>query len=52
MANPTPETAAQRFARDWASVEADRKTRGLDQQPHERLDRLYVNDANGDSATY
>ncbi len=52
MANPTPETAAQRFARDYGSMPSARKTRELDQQPHERLDRLYVNSANGDSATY
>lgn len=36
------ETAAQRYARDWASQEADRKNRGLDAQPDERTDRLYV----------
>ena len=46
------ETAAARFARDWAVQEADRKDRGLDAQPVERLDREYVNEAGTDSATY
>jgi hypothetical protein len=43
------ETAAERYARDWASVSADRKDRGLDAQPDERTDRLYVDGA-GDTA--
>jgi hypothetical protein len=36
------ETAAQRYARDWASQSTERKDRGLDAQPNERTDRLYV----------
>lgn len=40
------ETAAQRFARDVAAQEADRKARGWDNQPVERRHREYVN-ANG-----
>jgi len=47
MAN---ETAAARYARDYNSQEADRKDRGLDAQPDERTDRLYVNDANSSTA--
>jgi hypothetical protein len=44
------ETAAQRYARDWASQEADRKTRGLENQSEGRRERLYVDDSTGDSA--
>jgi hypothetical protein len=44
------ETAAQRYARDYGSMQADRKTRELDNQSEGRRERLYVNDANGDSA--
>ena len=44
------ETAAQRFARDWAAMQADRKARGLDAQPTERKGREYVA-PNGTSAT-
>ncbi len=36
------ETAAQRFARDWAAILDDRKERGLDNQSLKRLKRLYV----------
>jgi hypothetical protein len=44
------ETAAQRFARDWSSQEADRKTRGLDSESTERKSRLYV-DSNVSAVT-
>lgn len=49
------ETAAQRYARDYASMSADRKDRELDQQggtqsADERTNRLYVNDATGVTA--
>jgi len=36
------ETAAERFVRDWNSMLDDRKTRGLDNQSLERVQRLYV----------
>lgn len=42
MANPATETAAQRYVRDWDSILDDRKTRGLDNQSLERVQRLYV----------
>lgn len=41
------ETAAERFVRDWDSIEDDRKVRGLDNQTAERASRLYVNAADG-----
>jgi len=41
------ETAAQRFVRDWDSIEDDRKVRGLDNQTAERASRLYVNADDG-----
>jgi len=50
------ETAAQRYARDYGSMSADRKDRELDVQgdkqgtPDGRTERLYVNDANGATA--
>lgn len=44
-----PETAAERFARDWESQDEDRIDAGLANQPAERLAALYV-DENGDSA--
>lgn len=49
------ETAAQRYARDYASMSTERKNRELDVQgdtgsPEERTNRLYVNDANGVTA--
>lgn len=44
------ETAAERFARDYGDMEADRKARELDQQDDERQARLYV-DSTGTSAT-
>jgi len=50
------ETAAQRYARDYGSMSADRKDRELDKQgdkqgtPDGRTERLYVNDANGATA--
>jgi hypothetical protein len=47
MANPATETAAQRFVRDWDSQLDDRKTRGLDNQSLERVQREYVNKADG-----
>lgn len=49
MAIPN-ESAADRFARDWASAEVDRVERGLLAQPEERKYRRYVDDATGDSA--
>lgn len=51
MVFPNPESAASRYDRDWLHIEDDRKVRGLDQQPDERLARRYVNDATGESAT-
>lgn len=42
MADATPETAAQRFVRDWDSMLDDRKNRGLDHQSLERVRREYV----------
>lgn len=36
------ETAAERFDRDYGQMEADRKTRKLDNQSLERVQRLYV----------
>ena len=36
------ETPEQRYQRDWASIQDDRKIRGLDQQSVERWSRLYV----------
>lgn len=36
------ETAAQRFSRDWDQIVDDRKTRGLDKQSLERVQREYV----------
>lgn len=42
MTTPTPETAAARFVRDWASMLDDRKDRGLDHQALERVQREYV----------
>lgn len=41
------ETAAQRYARDYGSMDADRKARQLDAQPDERTDRLYGDGAGG-----
>jgi hypothetical protein len=41
------ETAAQRFARDYGSMEAERKDNQLDAQSAERKARLYVNSADG-----
>lgn len=51
------ETAAERFARDYdANIEADRKTRTLDDQPHERKSREYVDNnvsaVTGDAPTF
>lgn len=43
MPTPTPETAAQRYARDYAAgMEASRKTRELTSQDVKRKSRLYV----------
>lgn len=42
MTTPTPETAAERFVRDWDSMLDDRKDRGLDHQALERVQREYV----------
>jgi hypothetical protein len=42
------ETAAQRYARDWAQIQDDRIERGLDEQDEARLKRLYVDDPQGD----
>jgi len=36
------ESAADRFVRDYGSMEADRKDRQLDEQSAERKARLYV----------
>jgi len=44
------ETAAERFARDHSSQEAERKTNELDSEPDEREARVYV-DPTGASAT-
>ena len=53
------ETAAQRYARDYGSMSADRKNRELDTREGyvagtpatgQRTDREYVNDANGTTA--
>jgi len=46
------ETAAQRYTRDWgnAALEADRKTRELDDQSVERKSHLYVDIVTGNSA--
>jgi len=41
------ETAAQRFDRDYGHVETDRRVRELDHQTLERLQRIYVNSADG-----
>lgn len=38
------ETVAQRFARDYGSMQADRKAREWDNQPVERRHRSYVNE--------
>lgn len=38
----TAETAAQRYNRDWAQVQDDRKVRGLDYQDPSRTAREYV----------
>lgn len=48
MAN---ETAAQRYDRDYLHMSGGRKTREMDNQTAERRQRLYVNSANGVSAT-
>lgn len=42
------ETAAQRFARDWASILDSRKERGLDNQSLKRLKRRYVDSPQAD----
>lgn len=42
MANPATEDANSRFTRDWDSQLDDRKTRGLDHQTLERVQREYV----------
>lgn len=43
MPNPTPETAAQRYARDHhTNKSTDRKNRELNSQPVKRKSRLYV----------
>lgn len=44
------ETAAERYARDWQNMEADRKTRGLDDESTERKSRLYVDSSTDTSA--
>jgi hypothetical protein len=49
------ETAAQRYARDWASVGDDRQNREYDSRPNagdagSRTKREYVDDANGNTA--
>jgi hypothetical protein len=47
MAALDPETAAQRFVRDWDSIVDDREVRGLFNQKLERVQRIYVNAADG-----
>lgn len=47
MAVLDPETAAQRFVRDWGSIVDDREVRGLFNQKLERAQRIYVNAADG-----
>lgn len=42
MPDPTPESAALRYVRDWDSQLDDRKDRGLDHQTLERVRREYV----------
>jgi hypothetical protein len=49
------ETAAQRYARDYGSMSAERKNRELDVQgdtgsPDSRTNRLYVDDSNSTTA--
>ena len=46
-----PETAAERYTRDWKSQTAGRKTRAFDQQTLERRSREYVNAATGTTTT-
>ena len=46
-----PETAAERYTRDWKSMTQGRKTRGFDQQTAERRNREYVNAATGTTTT-
>ena len=50
MAVPNAESAESRFERDWMEIQDDRRERGLEQQPDERLARRYVS-PEGVSAT-
>lgn len=50
MSNPTPETAAQRFARDHGSQPTDRQTDEYKDRDDERQDREYVDSATNTSA--
>lgn len=45
------ETAAQRYDREYAQILDDRKERALDSASDERVSRLFVNQADGTSAT-
>lgn len=39
------ETAAARYARDYSSMQADRKAKQLNAQPDERTNRIYCDGA-------